>query len=92
MNSFFEKIKQTKLTNIYYNLNNQNFNALVELVYKSPTKYTLKLDSKGRKREPNVVPKFKYLKTWIDKVLSNYTTIENMHTSTKVYWILNNLT
>lgn len=92
MNSFFEKIKQTKLTNIYYNLNNQNFDALVELVYKSPTKYTLKLDSKGRKREPNVVPKFKYLKTWIDKVLSNYTTIENMHTSTKVYWILNNLT
>lgn len=77
--------------NVYFKLNKQMFNDLLEFVKKT-NKYALCLDAKGRKREANIIPKYKYLKDWIDEVISFYTNPNKMKTTTKVYWILTGLT
>ena len=79
-------------TNPYYNNNKDMFNKLVDLICEHPRGYALKLNAKGRKREPDIIPQYFYLNQWINTVTSEKLSNPIITTPTKCYWILHGLT
>ena len=77
--------------NFYYQSNPKNFDALVELINAHPYAYSKILNSKGRKRDPDIIPEFKYLNDWINDVTAFKLSNSFYQTSTKCYWILHNI-
>ena len=62
------KLKVQITENTYYKQNRKIFMDLISLICEHPNKYSLILNAKGRKREPNVIPPYKYLNDWINAV------------------------
>lgn len=48
------------------------------------------LEAKGRKKYPNVIPRYAYLLTWINEILPQQY-VANLSTKQKCYWILNGI-
>ena len=86
------KVNYTTKENIYYQLNPDMFQKLVELIENHPTSYNRMLNAKGTKKQlkknPKYVPPYKDLYNWIDQSLP---LLKDPHLSTKCYWILNGL-
>lgn len=80
-----------KTLNSYYQKNPKYFDDLIKLVQEHPSKYSLILNKHGRKREPNIIPEYKYLNDWINEVTNNKLGNNFYKTSTKCYWIINDL-
>ena len=47
------------------------------------------LEAKGRKRDHNVIPKYRYLFDWINEIISDVA--KNISTKEKCYWILHGI-
>lgn len=78
------------MENVYLIDNKQLFNELKHLIESNPKGYKQMLEAKGRKREPNVVPRHKHLMDWMNNVLPKEY-IDGLSTREKCYWILNGL-
>lgn len=84
-------LDKPKEQNSYYQQNPKNFDELVELINAHPGKYSLLLNAKGRKREPDVIPPYKHLNDWVNEVTAFALADSFYSTPTKCYWILHDL-
>lgn len=88
-----KKIEFTKPkeSNSYYQSNPKSFDALVELINAHPFSYSKILNAKGRRRDPDIIPRFKYLNDWVNEVTSYKLSDPFYSTPTKCYWIVYDL-
>ena len=71
--------------NTYQQQNPNCFQELEDLVNTKPHGFTQMLEAKGRRREPNSIPKYKHLFDWLNGVLPEIA----QHLATKELFIDN---
>lgn len=84
-------LDKPKEENSYYQSNPYAFDQLMVLINLHPGKYSLILNAKGKKREPNVTPQYKWLNDWINSTTAFKLSDPFYSTSTKCYWIMHDL-
>lgn len=84
-------LNKLKEENLYYQNNPANFNSLIQLIENHPRTFSILLNAKGRKREPNIIPKYKYLGEWVNEVTKEKLSNSFYTYPTKCYWIIYDL-
>lgn len=77
------------MQNVYEQRNPENFYALKLLVESKPRGFKQMLEAKGRKREPDIKPKYAHLLKWMNDVLP--AKAKELQTKEKCWWILHGL-
>ena len=75
--------------NVYQQKNPKYFQDLKKLVYSKLRGFKQMLEAKGRKRDVDVIPKYKYLFDWINEILPECA--KHISTKEKCYWILHGI-
>ena len=75
--------------NIYQQQNPKYFQDLNDLIQCKPRGFKQMLEAKGRKRDVDVVPKYKYLFDWINEILPECA--KHISIKEKCYWILHGI-
>ena len=78
--------------NPYWKDNPKFFLELLDLVktYYYNGSYVHRLKANGKKRHPNIIPPYKHLRLWIEKVTQQYDN-QILDLTTRVYWVLKGL-